>query len=473
MNAWAVATGDKMGRSTQEMQRGAMTLGMLFNQAAPTRKAAAGLSKEFAVLAQDLSSFFNTSPEEALEKVRAGLTGEAEPLRAFGVFLTDAAVKAKAAQMGLAKSGQELTEQQKILARAALIKDATAQAHGDVAKTFAGTANQIRRSKAAWQELSVAIGTKLLPAITPVITQVANLIERFSKLSPSTQKFILLTILAAAVLGPLIAVIGGVIAAIGGLISVISAVAAALAIGFGAAALIVGGVVLAIGALIAIGVLLYRNWDAIVAFCSAAWTQIKAIVSTAIAALGGVIMSFSPVGLFIRAFTNVYSYLRSLAPSWSSVGRMMLEGLLSALSPARLVMHVLRLGGAAIKAIKGVLGIKSPSRVFAGIGGHMMEGLQLGLDRGADGPLARIRKAGAELTGALSGSMLLATPATAGITFAQAPPASAGPRTYEVHIHLPTGQHDPQAIADAVRDEIERIERANAAAARGTFRDED
>ena len=473
MNAWAVATGDKMGRSTQEMQRGAMTLGMLFNQAAPTRKAAAGLSREFAVLAQDLSSFFNTSPEEALEKVRAGLTGEAEPLRAFGVFLTDAAVKAKAAQMGLAKSGKELTEQQKILARAALIKDATAQAHGDVARTFNGTANQIRRSKAAWEELSIAVGTKLLPALTPIIIKLGDLLERFTKLSPSTQRFIMIALAIAAALGPLIAIIGGLVSAIGGIIIVIGGVATALSVGFAAAAGIIGGVILVVAGLIAAGIAIYRNWGPISTFFAALWERIKAIVSAAIVALGTIIMNFTPVGLFIRAFTSVFTYMRSLVPSWSAVGRMMLEGLLSALSPARLVTHVLRLGSAAIKAIKGVLGIKSPSRVFAGIGGHVMEGLQLGLDRGADGPLARIRKAGAELTGALSGSMLLAAPAAAGITPAQAPAAAMGPRVYELHFHLPPGQHDPQAIAEAVRAELERVERADAAAARATFRDDD
>jgi hypothetical protein len=152
---------------------------------------------------------------------------------------------------------------------------------------------------------------------------------------------------------------------------------------------------------------------------------------------------------------------------------MMLEGLLSALSPMRLIKHIMSLGTRTLTALKKVLDINSPSRKFASIGGYMMEGLQLGLDRGADGPLARIRKAGAELTGALSGSMLLATPAVAGITPAQAPPAAVGPRIFELHFHLPPGQHDPQAIADAVRAELERVDRADAAAARATFRDQD
>lgn len=208
MTQWAETTGDAMGRSTQEMQQMANTFGIFFNQAAPTGEAAAKLSREFAVLAQDLSSFFNTDPTEALQKLRSGLAGESEPLRDFGVFLTEATVKAKALEMGLASSADAITEQNKIMARAALIMDATTKAQGDVARTADGTANRIREARAAFEELQVAIGTKLLPAITPLITGLTNMLVAFTQLPDWVQTTTLVVGGLAAVAGPLVYAVG-------------------------------------------------------------------------------------------------------------------------------------------------------------------------------------------------------------------------------------------------------------------------
>src|SRR3546814_20116561 len=93
------------------------------------------MSQIFAQLAQDLVSFYNVDTETAIQKLRSGLSGESEPLRDFGVFLTEANVKAKALEMGLTGVGDELTEQAKILARYQLVLEATKNAQGDVARS--------------------------------------------------------------------------------------------------------------------------------------------------------------------------------------------------------------------------------------------------------------------------------------------------------------------------------------------------
>lgn len=211
MNRWAVATGDAMGRSTQEIQRGGFALGGLFIQAARTREEAARLSQQFTVLAQDLSSRFNVTSAEALQRLVSGLSGEAEPLRRFQVFLSETAVAARAAEMGLEKVNGRYTEQQKILARASLIMEATELAQGDVARTSHQTANQIRRAQAAWEELSVAIGTKLLPALTPMVEVLGRLLDRFSKLSPGVQTFVIGAAAIGAALGPVLMVAGSAV----------------------------------------------------------------------------------------------------------------------------------------------------------------------------------------------------------------------------------------------------------------------
>lgn len=210
MNKWAVATGDALGRSTQEMQKAANTFGIFFNQAVDPAKAAQ-MSQTFAKLAQDLGSFYNTDTQTAIEKLRSGLSGESEPLRDFGVFLTEAAVKAKAMELGLTGVGNELTEQEKIVARYALILEQTKNAQGDVERTSAGTANQLRAAQAAFDELQVVVGTKLLPVLTPLVTKLAEALNWFTSLPAPVQTAGVALGAVAAGLGPLALGLGSVI----------------------------------------------------------------------------------------------------------------------------------------------------------------------------------------------------------------------------------------------------------------------
>lgn len=226
MNQWAEDMGNALGRSTQEMQKAANTFGIFFNTAVDPAKAAA-MSQTFSKLAQDLGSFYNTDTETAIEKLRSGLSGESEPLRDFGVFLTEAGVKAKAMEMGLTGVGNELTEQEKILARYQLILEATKNAQGDVERTSAGTANQVRAAKAAWEELQVTIGTKLLPVITPLITKLAESLKWFASLPKPVQDFTLAAVGVTAALGPLAFGLGSLLSGFGKVLPLIVKIAPA------------------------------------------------------------------------------------------------------------------------------------------------------------------------------------------------------------------------------------------------------
>jgi hypothetical protein len=61
----------------------------------------AGFSTDFTKLASDLSSFNNSTPQEAIDALGAALRGESEPLRKFGVLLSADAIAAEALRMGL------------------------------------------------------------------------------------------------------------------------------------------------------------------------------------------------------------------------------------------------------------------------------------------------------------------------------------------------------------------------------------
>ncbi len=140
---------------------------------------------------------------------------------------------------------------------------------------------------------------------------------------------------------------------------------------------------------------------------SGVWTSIKDAFWTGIAGVGAVFAGFG--GMLGRAWVGVkgafmagVNWLTGLLPSFKNIGSMMLQGLLSMLSPGRLIRHIMSMGMGAIAAFKSVLGIKSPSRVFAEMGGHLAGGLAIGINRGAEGPLSRTRKLAGELATAMA-----------------------------------------------------------------------
>ena len=184
VRAWAEETGNALGRSTQEIQRGALAFQELFGKALQPEQAAE-MSKQFAVLTQDLASFKNLSNEVAQQKLFSGLVGEAEPLRAVGVFLNEAAVQAKAAELGLKGVNGVLTDQEKIVARAAIIQEQLAAAQGDVLRTSDSAANQIKTMNAAVEELQVAVGQRLLPQLTPLISLTADVVTMMAEAAQS------------------------------------------------------------------------------------------------------------------------------------------------------------------------------------------------------------------------------------------------------------------------------------------------
>ena len=100
----------------------------------------------------------------ALDKIRAGLIGESEPLRTMGVLLSEVRVKEEAYASGLAETGKELTNTQKVQARMNIILADSAAMHGDLVNTQGSVANQWRAIKNRVFDAATALGKKLLPA---------------------------------------------------------------------------------------------------------------------------------------------------------------------------------------------------------------------------------------------------------------------------------------------------------------------
>lgn len=170
INAQAQDMATKFGLPKQAMIDAAANFGMMGSAAGKSGKDAAEFGNKMTKLAADAMSFYNVPMDEALERIRSGLSGEAEPMRKFNVFLNEGAVQAEALALGLIKSGQTADDGAKIMARASLITKGMAVATGDLERTSGGTENQMRAFWGTLSNLGQEIGTTLLPAFNAVLT---------------------------------------------------------------------------------------------------------------------------------------------------------------------------------------------------------------------------------------------------------------------------------------------------------------
>jgi phage-related protein len=225
---WSQDSAMALGQSKNDALSAAATFGNLFVTMGQGQKDAAAMSTNLVKLASDLGSFNNADPSEVMDAIRSGLIGQAEPLRKYGVLLTEAAVKAKAVQMGLAGADDELSEGMKLQARYAIILEQTRTAQGDFAKTADGLANSQRILKAQFADAAAQLGTQLLPYALRAVQVGVELLSKFQALSPETQKWILIIAGIAAAIGPVLIIVGTLISTIGAIIPVVTAVAGAL-----------------------------------------------------------------------------------------------------------------------------------------------------------------------------------------------------------------------------------------------------
>ena len=166
---WAADFAKATGSSRFESVELVSDLGLVVKGMGFTEKASLGMSSRMVELAADMSSAKNVPLAEALDKIRAGLIGESEPLRTMGVLLSEARVKQEAYASGIAKTGTELTNQQKVQARMNIILADSAAMHGDLVNTQASVANQWRAIKNRVFDAATALGQKLLPVASDVL----------------------------------------------------------------------------------------------------------------------------------------------------------------------------------------------------------------------------------------------------------------------------------------------------------------
>jgi hypothetical protein len=326
---WANTAATSMGQSKTQAMDAASTFAIFGKSAGLAGADLVGFSTQFAGLASDLASFNNTTPEQAIVAIGAAMRGEMEPIRQYGVLLDDASLRQKALELGIIDSVKNaLTPQQKVLASSALIMEQTATAQGDFARTSDGLANQQRILKAEITNTAAELGEAFLPIakdvvgilrdnFLPVLKGVA---QGFKNLSPEMRESIVILAALAAAFGPVLMIVGKMSGVIGVLIPLISKlVMGQLTLNAAMTANPIGVIIAALTALIAIGILVWKNWDAIKGGMLSAWDAIVYGVQQAISYLKILFLSYikmwvdgiNIVGQYIPGLNNVLDTVRN------------------------------------------------------------------------------------------------------------------------------------------------------------------
>ena len=175
---WSKTTATSLGLSQNSALTAAATYGNLFRAMEISEETSSKMSIGLVQLAGDLASFNNMDPTEVLDKLRAGLTGETEPLKSLGVNINQALLEQKALELGLWDGVDALDASAKAQASYALIMEQTALAQGDFARTSDGLANQQRILKAQFDNVRATIGTALLPVMTTLATTLSEYLAK-------------------------------------------------------------------------------------------------------------------------------------------------------------------------------------------------------------------------------------------------------------------------------------------------------
>ena len=127
------------------------------------------MSQELTKLGYDISSFFNISYEDAMQKLQSGFSGELEPLRRLGYDLSQAKLESIALSLGIDKSVSSMTQAEKAQLRYYAIMTQVTTVQGDMARTLNEPANQMRIFKAQVTQAARAIGGIFIPMLNQIL----------------------------------------------------------------------------------------------------------------------------------------------------------------------------------------------------------------------------------------------------------------------------------------------------------------
>jgi hypothetical protein len=297
---------------------------MLVNIGGLTEEQAAKQAQTLIELAGDLTAMYGGTTADAVRALTGALKGNNTMLDNYGMAANDAMIKTKALEMGLYDGTGQMDLATKQAATLALIMEQSAAAQGQAAREAEGASGGMRAFATEIKNLATDIGEVLLPIITPLINTISEWVQAFGKLSPEIQKAIVVIASLAAAIGPLLIMLGMMSSGLGEVISMATNIAGFLPKLGGAFAALTGPIGLTIAAitgLIAIGVLMWRNWDTIKAKAATlgekvatVWEAIGEGVTVAAATISGLLLPKFAILAKEAAITSV-----KVIASWANM----------------------------------------------------------------------------------------------------------------------------------------------------------
>lgn len=393
-----------LGMSQNAALSYAGTYGSILSNMGMSAEQTAEMSKSLTQLTADYASFHNLKPEEAFEKIKAGLVGSSEPLIALGKDLRVAAVQAYAMENGITSNAKAMSNSELALARYGLLLSQSEKEMGDFARTSDGLANSTRTFKAQMEDTLASFGEILIPTVTTFLQALTPILKWFNDLPRAAKQGIVYMAMFAAAIGPIITA-GGALVKFGGwviglfgsegsiatavtwlsaklplAIGAVSKAAAGLAAAIGGISLPVVGLIAALAALVVVIVVFGKQAANTVSMLA---TITSVLAKRALADIGAWIQTL------VNGAVEAAKRVADTARVFYQAGRAIMAGLINGVISyaASLVAAVLNSVNQAISGVRNLLGIHSRSTVFANIGKNMMLGLAQGIDQYAKTPI--------------------------------------------------------------------------------------
>lgn len=166
---YAEKVSDVMGIDPSQWLRNQGVFNTLLTGFGDTAERAQLMSQNLTQLGYDISSFFNISIEDAMQKLQSGISGELEPLRRLGYDLSQTRLEQTALNLGIKESVANMTQAEKAELRYYTIMTQVTTAQGDMARTLEAPANQLRILQAQLTQAARAIGNIFIPALNAIL----------------------------------------------------------------------------------------------------------------------------------------------------------------------------------------------------------------------------------------------------------------------------------------------------------------
>ena len=352
--------------------------------------------------AADSAAYYDTSVEQATESLQSFLKGNYANDAALGLSATETTRNAAAMEL-FGRKFNDLAEIQKQETLLKMVEDSQrlSGAMGQAAREADGWGNVLGNLSETWRQFLANVGAPVLENLVPIIQNITTALQGwingvdwdaftsdFNSFANAVMENgdTIISIIAGIGAGFLAwnvtSIINGVIASVTALGGILPAISAGIkAINVAMKANVIGIVVTAIAALVTWLVTLYNTNDEFREKVNAAWAAVKTVVLNAVAAFENAVDKF--FDKVVEIGNAVVSFFKSVPEQMVEIGKNIVMGLWEGIKAMAswIGEKVSGFVGGLVDGVKGVLGIHSPSRVFAGIGQNMALGLGQGFER--------------------------------------------------------------------------------------------